>query len=574
MINILLIIIIKCVNCFFSLDSDELFGPISPFNPSKKLESELSFIKHTLSNERHPYSLQNPIDQLLRCEFDLIDKYSIRIELLFESINILIPEEKQKILEPIIKRNYENMLEIIKKSLILLQNNLLILTEEYEKPNYELKQREHRTFITYNYIEEIIIIIKNLLITLEMELNHELINIIKMKILLLTLSLRIIFLESIYNLGYLKGLNMIMSYNVQCIPWYLVPGYNIGIRSRILPKYLVEIVNKYSIDVLILQECFDKNIFNSFKNSLYHLLPFSTNLIGCKNEWDSTMNNSNRWLILINGGVCILSRYPIINRHQLIFKNCRNTCSLASKGACLAVINKGNKRINIIGTHLQAYDGPSKFIRQQQFNEIIQWLMTLDVNINDPYILAGDLNTCCLTDTSEFNTMLSNENFIKFTHTFDFKKDPTYCSITNDYCKICTLPRYGVSSLSHSSYTFSSSTLHNHRISSLSRSTLYGCKISSLSQGLFSYSFNSYCFSYCLTKHRNAVIGNVESISTVYDYILAGPGVKVIHPQTVIHDKLESPIKVRKYYFFCIGTHTMETYNPSDHYPIYSILAI
>ncbi|EAN34437.1 Endonuclease/Exonuclease/phosphatase family protein [Theileria parva strain Muguga] len=301
----------------------------------------------------------------------------------------------------------------------------------------------------------------------------------------------------------------VMSYNVQCIPWYLAPGYNIGIRARILPKYLVELVRKYAVDVLILQECFDRNVFNTFKLALQTLLPFSTDLIGLKNDWDSTVDNSNRWLILTNGGVCIMSRYPILERHQLIFKNCRNTCSLASKGACVAVISKAGKRVNVVGTHLQAYDGPAKTVRQKQYKEIIHWLELLSrsehgVSDDDPFILAGDLNTCCLTDTPEFKAMLSprEKNFIKFSHTLG-DKDPTYCSITNDYCKMC----------------------------------------------------------------------NVDSISSVFDYILAGPGVRVVHPQTVVRDKLHAPIRVRKYYLHCIGTCTMETYNPSDHYPVYSILA-
>ncbi|UKK00912.2 sphingomyelin phosphodiesterase [Theileria orientalis] len=311
-----------------------------------------------------------------------------------------------------------------------------------------------------------------------------------------------------------------MSYNVQSIPTTIVPSTNLGSRKKILPEYIKKIVDKYSVKILILQELFDKSLYSEVKKVLEEVLPYSTGLIGIKKEyanWTSCMDCSEMPIRLLNGGTCLFSEYKIVEKHQMVFRNSRNTCSLAAKGACLVVLSKGDKLLNVIGTHLQAYDGFSMEIRKMQYMELLMWLDKLfnkkvesphyyAVSRENKFVMAGDFNTCCVNQKADFDIMLSQNrmsNFVRFDLTMlKDSMDPTYCTHTNDYCKL----------------------------------------------------------------------SNSEDFSHIYDYIFVGPEVKVVQPQRSVRDRLKKPVLVRRFYLHCIGTSKKKVYNPSDHFPIYAVL--
>lgn len=111
-----------------------------------------------------------------------------------------------------------------------------------------------------------------------------------------------------------------------------------------------------------------------------------------------------------SGGIAIFSKFPIVERHGLIFKavNESTVDYLGNKGALLVKIELDNNRkrraangqpksVWVIGLHLQSDSGLSFFsqpIRVAQAKEVDSWMEQelFHIENNEPVIVAGDLN--------------------------------------------------------------------------------------------------------------------------------------------------------------------------------------
>lgn len=76
-----------------------------------------------------------------------------------------------------------------------------------------------------------------------------------------------------------------------------------------------------------------------------------------------------------NGGVVIISRWPILERHAYIYHHSAMPDCLENKGAVLVRIDKGGKIYNVVGTHLQSGES-NNHIRVAQAKELAAWLRT------------------------------------------------------------------------------------------------------------------------------------------------------------------------------------------------------
>jgi endonuclease/exonuclease/phosphatase family metal-dependent hydrolase len=94
-----------------------------------------------------------------------------------------------------------------------------------------------------------------------------------------------------------------------------------------------------------------------------------------------------------DSGLFIASKYPMEVLDQVIFKDCAKSDCFASKSAIMVEITFANeKKIQMINTHLQAWNEPETFaVRKKQLRQIKE-MMAVHLRPGIPQILVGDLN--------------------------------------------------------------------------------------------------------------------------------------------------------------------------------------
>ena len=166
-------------------------------------------------------------------------------------------------------------------------------------------------------------------------------------------------------------------------------------------------------DVIIFNELFDHQSTQQLQSRLRSTYPYQTPILGEKNDfWDDTHGYIHNAKIS-NGGVGIVSRYPIERQEQHIYTQGHGTDALAKKGFVYVKINKQGRPIHIIGTHLQADNGGSSStkdsdVRAHQMAEIHQFIQEKHIPKDETVLIGGDLNV--QKDTQEYQGMLSKLN--------------------------------------------------------------------------------------------------------------------------------------------------------------------
>ncbi|WP_445250166.1 sphingomyelin phosphodiesterase [Microcoleus sp. OTE_8_concoct_300] len=134
-------------------------------------------------------------------------------------------------------------------------------------------------------------------------------------------------------------------------------------------------------------------------NALRPLYPYYTYHLGkeCSgSQWDEYRGNCSKFWSVINGGVVIMSKYPITQKIQLVYNNSAvgSADYLSNKGAAYVKIDKERYTYHIVGTHMQADEGKKTYpdIREKQLQEIKGLVDSLTIPSNEPVIVGGDLN--------------------------------------------------------------------------------------------------------------------------------------------------------------------------------------
>lgn len=190
----------------------------------------------------------------------------------------------------------------------------------------------------------------------------------------------------------------VMAFNIWQLPWIASPNTS---DKQARARAAEAVIRANDADVVVLDEAFSAQA-EEMRNRLKDVWPHQTPLVGqyCKTSagWNSVNGNCSNSPIVVNGGVTVLSKAPVTEQHQLVFRNSYSGTAdyLSNKGAALARLVVNGKPLWIAGTHMQADEGPETLpkaheIRMAQLGEIRE-LVTKYAPTGEPVVIAGDLN--------------------------------------------------------------------------------------------------------------------------------------------------------------------------------------
>ncbi|GAB3167804.1 hypothetical protein GCM10027258_93630 [Amycolatopsis stemonae] len=190
----------------------------------------------------------------------------------------------------------------------------------------------------------------------------------------------------------------VLSFNLWQLPWIANPDTS---DKEARAQAAERVIRAQDTDVVVLEEAFSAQA-ESLRDRLADAYPFRTPLVGqyCSTSpgWTSVSGNCSNSPVVVNGGVTVLSRYPIIEQHQLVYRNSYSGTAdyLANKGAALVRIFAHGKALWLAGTHLQADEAPDTLpkahqVRMAQLGELRD-LAAARVPAGDAVAVAGDLN--------------------------------------------------------------------------------------------------------------------------------------------------------------------------------------
>ena len=237
----------------------------------------------------------------------------------------------------------------------------------------------------------------------------------------------------------------ILQYNIQFDPEiYLSEG---ALKRSQKISEVVSKVNNGDIDVITFCEGFvtdaRKNLIKKFKQLGWR---YSTQVV--TSPWISTHPFSN-------GGVFIISKWPIVKESQFVFTSGTGSDKLAAKGVMYARIKKstekGDKIFNVFATHLQAWDTPEgRKVRAQQMTELNKFMNHQKIPMNEPIFYAGDFNADNIKSPDEIQNLANilNARMPRMVGVQKYSSDPSSNTLVGQdggddkchddyYCHVC-----------------------------------------------------------------------------------------------------------------------------------------
>jgi len=166
-----------------------------------------------------------------------------------------------------------------------------------------------------------------------------------------------------------------LSWNIQMLPFPASPH---GKAKR--ARAVADLLKERNYDVVVFQEAFKRRSRRILRRELKQPYPYQTRVL-----------NQKTISIKTNGGVMIFSRHPIDSVHEIRFHRRTGFDKYARKGAMMAEINMDGKRIQVLGTHLQAFGTDD--VLASQFSQIYRELLQPKSRTGVPQFLMGDFNT-------------------------------------------------------------------------------------------------------------------------------------------------------------------------------------
>lgn len=180
-----------------------------------------------------------------------------------------------------------------------------------------------------------------------------------------------------------------MTYNIWMLP---AVASHIDERFDIIPEH----VKGY--DVLALQEVFAGGR-DEFLRELAKEYPYQTKML------DQDGFNIH------DGGVIIVSRYPIVNQAQYVFPDCSGTDCFADKGVNYAEVIKNGQAYHVFATHTASFDtDTAREYRQRQFKQMREMAKSLDIPAHETVVYSGDFNVNKLKFPGDYQQMMTNLN--------------------------------------------------------------------------------------------------------------------------------------------------------------------
>jgi len=177
-----------------------------------------------------------------------------------------------------------------------------------------------------------------------------------------------------------------------------------------ISKYIRYLFTEEKIDIICLQEVWEKNILDLIIDNLKDLNLFYT-----------IPPTNKKYCLGENSGLVTISKYPIILSDFEKYDRLNLSCSMTNKGFQYIIIKVNDNHISIINTHLQSsftkYNLHYQNTAIYQMDMIKQYL--LKYNVKNCLIL-GDLNlksefiNLFLKDNDEFKIKYNYDNLITF----------------------------------------------------------------------------------------------------------------------------------------------------------------
>ncbi|KAF9958592.1 hypothetical protein BGZ72_000171 [Mortierella alpina] len=176
-------------------------------------------------------------------------------------------------------------------------------------------------------------------------------------------------------------------------------------RARLIAK--AEYIKNH--DVVVLQECFRNKHCSDLKQGLRSEYPYATPSVGdSKAGWLSTSGKFSR-LSPENGGVSILSKWPITKMRQFIYMSGCGWDKLSNKGVAYAELNIQGTKVHVFGTHMQSNDklcagDQAAQIRAQALDDFYYFVVAQRIPQDELVVMVGDFNID--RDTREYERLL------------------------------------------------------------------------------------------------------------------------------------------------------------------------
>ena len=176
----------------------------------------------------------------------------------------------------------------------------------------------------------------------------------------------------------------VLTFNAALLPGIAASTRQSERASRMAPHLI-------GYDVLVLQELFVNRYRAALLDELATAYPYRTELVGRDGARELPWRQ--------DGGVIILSRWPIEREAQLLFeRTCGGTDCLADKGVAYAAIRRGDRRYHVFATHAQSVYAPNPpAVRASQFDLVRAFVDAQWIPTDEPVIIAGDLNVDAFT---------------------------------------------------------------------------------------------------------------------------------------------------------------------------------
>ncbi len=185
----------------------------------------------------------------------------------------------------------------------------------------------------------------------------------------------------------------VLSYNAFLFSKSLYPNWGQDHRAKAIPAAGFFRGN----DVVVLQEVFDNSSSDALRKNAASLYPHQTPVLGRGTSgWDAT-GGAYSALTPEDGGVAVLSKWPVVRKEQYVYKDACGSDSYSNKGFVYAVLDVRGTRVHVVGTHAQSTDpgcaaGEAAATRARQFKELDAFLDAKRIPASEQVLVAGDLN--------------------------------------------------------------------------------------------------------------------------------------------------------------------------------------
>ncbi|MFD5032207.1 sphingomyelin phosphodiesterase [Streptomyces sp. NPDC058405] len=199
----------------------------------------------------------------------------------------------------------------------------------------------------------------------------------------------------------------VLTYNSFLFSELLYPNWGQDHRAAAIPAAAFYQNN----DVVVVQEAFDNTSSDALKRNSADRYPYQTPVLGrSKAGWDAT-GGAYAALALEDGGVSVLSKWPIVRKEQYVYEDGCGSDWFSNKGFVYVVLEVNGTKVHMVGTHTQSTDpgcgsGEAVRTRSLQFKAVDAFLDAKNIPASEEVIVAGDFNVD--GHSAEYASMLAD----------------------------------------------------------------------------------------------------------------------------------------------------------------------